>query len=659
MVRRPPSSRRSLALAPSLFGALLVALVSLPFTAPPAAASGWRDYIANCDVNVRTSASTSATSLKVIPTDSVVTTSNELAGGSWSANCGRSLAGSRWFAIVKINGTSVLSLFGVSPVYAAKGLFRAANVLEGIDVSQWNGTIDYTAVKASGRSFVVAKATEGIGFTDPTWARNRSAASAAGLAVTGYHFARPDLNPGNPVGEADWFASQLGLTPGMLVPALDLEVSGGLSTTALINWVQGFLDEVYRKTGARPMIYVSPGFWSGHMGDTRKFADEGYTVLWVAHWYVNTPTVPAQNWGGHGWTFWQYTDCGIVPGVPSKCVDLDRFNGTDMSSVTYAAGFTVDATPDQQSVEQGASASLTVSLVRSNFTLPIDLSIAGLPAGASANIVSSPTSGTSASIGVTTTAGSTGTTPAGTYPLTITGTADGLTRSTNVTLTVRDGQAPTVAAPRPWLYGPAMVGASTPVRLTWPAATDASGVASLALNRQVDGGAWSPVTVGAGATTWIESMPFGGAVADRLAATDTVGNTSPWAYGPTVAPVLTEQNSPKVQYGGTWNTLSASYLSGGSMKYARAQGAWASYTFTGAAISWIAYFGPYRGRASVYVDGTYRGTVNLYSNTYQGRRVAFALNWTANGTHTIKVVSQATTGHPEIDVDAFVTLALS
>jgi len=70
------------------------------------------------------------------------------------------------------------------------------------------------------------------------------------------------------------------------------------------------------------------------MGDTRWFADNGYPVLWVAHWGVNAPTVPAQNWGGRSWTFWQYTNCGSVPGI-SGCVDLDRFNGTSLSSVTW------------------------------------------------------------------------------------------------------------------------------------------------------------------------------------------------------------------------------------------------------------------------------------------------------------------------------------
>lgn len=645
--RRP--RRRSLALAPSLLGALVVAVASVPLSAGPVAAA-WRDYIANCDVNLRTSTSISAKLLETIPAGSVVTTSNELAGGSWSANCPYAKAGSRWYAIVKINGANVLSLFGVSPVYAAKDLFRGANVLEGIDVSMWQGTMDFNAVKASGRSFVVAKATEGGSYLDPTWAHTKAAAMAAGLAVTGYHYARPDLNPDDPTGEADWFVSKLGLTPGMLVPALDLEVSGGLSTTKLVSWVKAFLDEVYAKTGARAMIYVSPGFWSGHMGDTRSFADAGYTILWVAHWYVNTPSVPAQNWGGHGWTFWQYDDCGTVPGI-GGCVDLDRFNGTDLSSVTYGSGFDLDATPDQQSIEQGASASMAVSLVRSYFTLPISVSVSGLPTGMTASVSTSPTSGSSAAVGLKTSA--TGT-PTGSYPITVTASADGMSQTTTTTVTVTDGLAPTVKGGHQWLFAPTAIGTGTPARTTW-SGTDASGVASFALERQVDGGGWSAVGLSsAKATSLLEGLAFGHRYQDRIAATDKLGNTSDWVYGPILEPLVAQQADAGIGYHGTWASATNRYASGGSLRYTTTRGAYVTYSFSGMGFSWVSYRGPNRGSATVYVDGLYRGTVNLYASRYVARQVVFAMNWSTNASHTVKIVAQGTAGHPRVDVDAFV-----
>src|SRR2546423_7691789 len=96
--------------------------------------------------------------------------------------------------------------------------------LEGIDVSHWNGSIDWSQVAASGERFVVMKATEGTGYVDPTYSSNRQGALAAGLVVTAYHFARPDLHPAaaGAAAEADHYVDVAGIGAGDLIPALDL-----------------------------------------------------------------------------------------------------------------------------------------------------------------------------------------------------------------------------------------------------------------------------------------------------------------------------------------------------------------------------------------------------------------------------------------------------
>jgi GH25 family lysozyme M1 (1,4-beta-N-acetylmuramidase) len=70
------------------------------------------------------------------------------------------------------------------------------------------------------------------------------------------------------------------------------------------------------------------------MGDTRWFADNGYRVLWIAHWGTTSPAIPAANWSGRSWMMWQYSNCGVVPGIRG-CVDLDRFGGADLGPITY------------------------------------------------------------------------------------------------------------------------------------------------------------------------------------------------------------------------------------------------------------------------------------------------------------------------------------
>jgi lysozyme len=641
---------------------LLAFLVAVPgivlVPGPAAEAATASDHIANCDVRLRASGSTTGTVLATLPTGSGVTTTGTVSGGSWSATCVTSVSGNTWYRITAVNGQSVGSLYGVSVAYAATGMFRAAGAyLEGIDVSTWQGTVDFAKVKAAGKTFVIGKATEGIGYVDPKYATNRSAARSAGLAFTGYHYARPDLNPTNPVGEADWFLSKLALATGMLVPALDLEVAGNLGTAALQNWVAAWLAEVYARTGVRAMIYTNPSFWKSAMGDTTSFAGQGYTVLWIAHWFVSAPTVPAANWGGRGWTFWQYEDCGAVPGI-GGCVDLDRYNGTDLTRVTFGADFALAVTPTSRSVKQGVKAGYTITVSRTFFTLPVALAVSGLPAGASATLNSATVAGSSAALTVSTSNSGT-ITPVGTYALKISGTSNGRTHTASATLVVTDGIGPTVRAPTSRLLALATLGSSTlPVRTSW-SASDPSGIASYTLHGQVDG-SWSPVSLpSATATSVVQSLPFGSTYRFAAKATDGKANTSGWAYGSSFRPYLVQESGAAVAYGGTWTSVATTSVSGGSLKYATANGASASYSFNGSSVAWVSYRGPARGSADVYVDGVKKATVNLYAAANSARQIVYAANWTWNGSHTIKIVCLGTAGHARVDVDAFVRLTLT
>jgi GH25 family lysozyme M1 (1,4-beta-N-acetylmuramidase) len=334
-LRLPFRAIRARVLTPSRAVAILLALSILPAIAGTVDASSTR-YVSNCGTNLRSRPATSAAIRKVISVDTVVTVVGKVAGGSWSADCRTWVKGSSWYKISAINGRSVSSLTGAAYVYAAAGLFRAgaSGYSEGVDVSNWQGTINFAKVKAAGKRFVVAKASEGNTWTDPSYARNKSSATAVGLKFSGYHFARPGSQSGDAVKEADHFVAVLGLHHGMLVPALDLEVTGGLGVTSLQRWAKSFVARVHYRTGAKPMIYTNPSFWSSAMGNTTWFAANGYKILWTANWKVSSPSVPATNWAGTSWTFWQYSSCGSVPGI-SGCVDLDRFKGSDFSAVTF------------------------------------------------------------------------------------------------------------------------------------------------------------------------------------------------------------------------------------------------------------------------------------------------------------------------------------
>ena len=238
----------------------------------------------------------------------------------------------RWSAGIAILLAIAAITMAAAPATEARGKKPAR--AEGIDASHWQGTIAWTKVAGSGKKFVYLKATEGTTYADPTFVGNRSGARTAGVKVGAYHFARPDTTAGDAVAEARWFLSNTTFASNDLRPVLDIEANGGLSVAALQQWVRDWLDEVYRQTGRRATIYTTPNFWRTSMGDSQSIALAGYTTLWIAHWGVSSPSVPAGNWAGHGWSFWQYSNCGSVAGI-SGCVDLDRANGTDLTPFLF------------------------------------------------------------------------------------------------------------------------------------------------------------------------------------------------------------------------------------------------------------------------------------------------------------------------------------
>ena len=203
--------------------------------------------------------------------------------------------------------------------------------VEGIDVSHHQGAIDWSRVAAAGKRFAYVRASAGTRTSDRTYQANRSGAGAAGLTVGSYHYANPDAAPNDAASEAAWFLRDATIASGDLLPVLDLEVSNGLGSAALIAWTQTWLEAVERATGVKPVIYTTPIFWTRAMAGSDWFARNGYR-LWIAHWTsAASPTVPAAGWGGDGWTFWQGTSTGTVAGIPGA-VDLDRFAGSSLAS---------------------------------------------------------------------------------------------------------------------------------------------------------------------------------------------------------------------------------------------------------------------------------------------------------------------------------------
>jgi GH25 family lysozyme M1 (1,4-beta-N-acetylmuramidase) len=246
----------------------------------------------------------------------------------------------------------VVLVIALTALLSASASDAATTRAKGLDVSTWNGTINWTKVAHAGYRFAFGKATEGTGYSDKTYTTNRNGSEGAGLYFGAYHFARPAggnlaAATASAIKQANHLLAVAGPQPGELPPVLDLEVTGNLAKQRLLAWTLAWLDQIYARTGVQPFLYTSPIFWKGHLGDSTAAATAG-TGLWIAHWTSHTaPTVPARNWGGKGWRFWQWTNCVVVPGI-KHCSDGDRMNGAKLAAVAidpYPLGPPILSTP--------------------------------------------------------------------------------------------------------------------------------------------------------------------------------------------------------------------------------------------------------------------------------------------------------------------------
>lgn len=204
--------------------------------------------------------------------------------------------------------------------------------VEGVDVSDYQGIVDFKRVKAAGKEFVWIKATEGVsghGSTQEHFRENAKRARDEGLLIGFYHYMR--ATP--PIDQAKHFLDVVsGLDP-ELPPVLDAEelsslVKGGpkQDPTAFGNACAAWLDYVDQQW-VHPVLYTMPGFWN-------SLPDVGVgklAALWVANWTQHPTPLPVK--GFDTWWAWQYTASGIIPGINGKA-DVNRFNCTKSELLT-------------------------------------------------------------------------------------------------------------------------------------------------------------------------------------------------------------------------------------------------------------------------------------------------------------------------------------
>jgi len=194
--------------------------------------------------------------------------------------------------------------------------------IHGIDVSKFQGDIDWNAVANSGVKFAWIKATEG-GDRDARFQANWEGAKAAGIPHGAYHFVYWCRSP---LEEIQIFEQNAPVEDDALPPVLDAEATPTsptcrrhVSQDEAIADMQVMLQEMERHYGKRPIIYTTVDFYEANLSNGALM---DYPI-----WVRSTKHHPAVKYGSRAWHFWQYQSDGRVPGIGGN-VDEDAFYGT-------------------------------------------------------------------------------------------------------------------------------------------------------------------------------------------------------------------------------------------------------------------------------------------------------------------------------------------
>ncbi len=198
-----------------------------------------------------------------------------------------------------------------------KALEPSSDVIyNGIDVSTYQGKIDYASVKQSGIDVVYIKASEGTTLEDPYFRINYENAKSNGMKVGFYHFVRA-RSIEEAEKEAEFFSSVIyGTNPDCRL-AMDFETFGYLNNDEINDISKVFLQRVINLTKKQMVIYSDT--YNARNIFNKELASQ--YPLWVAQYGVGRPS---DNGNWNNWVGFQYTDEGQIPGIDGY-VDRDKF----------------------------------------------------------------------------------------------------------------------------------------------------------------------------------------------------------------------------------------------------------------------------------------------------------------------------------------------
>lgn len=210
------------------------------------------------------------------------------------------------------------------------GVNKARNLpIKGVDISRYQGEVDFSAARRAGTRFAFIKATEGGDYLDPAFARNWQRSAQAGMVRGAYHFmtwCRPAAE------QAAWFAANVPNDPYSLPPVLDLEWNNHSascptmpSPEIALEQTRIMLAAMEAHSGKLPIIYTDINFHRDVLADKS---------LENTFWLRSVAAEPRHRYFSQDWTFWQWTQTGTMPGIRGE-VDRNSFYGSEDEWVRF------------------------------------------------------------------------------------------------------------------------------------------------------------------------------------------------------------------------------------------------------------------------------------------------------------------------------------
>jgi hypothetical protein len=203
-------------------------------------------------------------------------------------------------------------------------------------------------------------------------------------------------------------------------------------------------------------------------------------------------------------------------------------------------------------------------------------------------------------------------------------------------------------------YGYALSTAGAPLRVSWPAATDASSpIAGYEVQTSVSAGPWSASRAYPGTTTaalWYGKLGAGHRF--RVRARDAVGNWSEWATGPSLPLGVVDDRATAVHWSSAWYRMSTTWAHRGTLTRSTANGARMDVRVNARTIALVAPTGPTSGWLRIYVDGVYQGQISLYSAKAATRKVLWVKTFAVGGHKLLELRSVRTQTRYRTDLDA-------